>query len=255
MENFEKELESLINKHSMENASDTPDFILARYLYRCLQTFNDIIHKRENWYGREINELKERVMPQLKVCKPDRTPEELAQNFIVEATVMNFNSAIPNANRSDTTPVKITAEQLLEDSDLSYKVYKQVKEILFQRSKKIELSPNDLRFYGNDTVVLSGKKYRLVPAGMDWEITLICPTNLGPNCPCGHNGKTLPENHKILRIKTISQTSAYYATEEYNIGDKIQQGIIESFRLTGGYLQASILGTGRLVDVDNFRKV
>jgi hypothetical protein len=250
MENFEKELESLINKHSMENASDTPDFILARYLYRCLQTFNDIIHKRENWYGREINELSERVKLQPKACKPAKTAEEIAQDFIVNATIMNFNNGCVSTNSA-----KVTAEELLEDSDLSYKVYKQVKDILFQRSKKIELSPNDLRFYGNDTVVLSGKKYRLVPAGMDWEITLICPTNLGPNCPCGHNGKTLPENHKILRIKTISQTSAYNATEEYNIGDKIQQGIIESFRLTGGYLQASILGTGRLVDVDNFRKV
>lgn len=29
---FEKELEMLINKHSKENESDTPDFVLAQYL-------------------------------------------------------------------------------------------------------------------------------------------------------------------------------------------------------------------------------
>ena len=37
---FEKELENLINIHSMENDSDTPDFILAEYLRKCLAAFN-----------------------------------------------------------------------------------------------------------------------------------------------------------------------------------------------------------------------
>jgi hypothetical protein len=32
MESFVKELEQLINKYSMENLSDTPDFILAQHL-------------------------------------------------------------------------------------------------------------------------------------------------------------------------------------------------------------------------------
>jgi len=37
LENFKQELEHLINKHSMENRSNTPDFILADYLVRCLE--------------------------------------------------------------------------------------------------------------------------------------------------------------------------------------------------------------------------
>jgi len=40
---FEKELTNLINKYSIENGSNTPDYILARYLIRSLQNF-EFIH-------------------------------------------------------------------------------------------------------------------------------------------------------------------------------------------------------------------
>ena len=50
---FKKELEHLINKHSLENDSDTPDFILAEYLNDCLIAFNKAVNRREEWYGRE----------------------------------------------------------------------------------------------------------------------------------------------------------------------------------------------------------
>ena len=49
---FEIQLEKLINEYSMENDSDTPDFILAKYLNECLKNFNTIINDRENYYGR-----------------------------------------------------------------------------------------------------------------------------------------------------------------------------------------------------------
>jgi len=49
---FEKELQELINKHSEENASNTPDFILSQYLKACLIAFNTAIQRRETWYGR-----------------------------------------------------------------------------------------------------------------------------------------------------------------------------------------------------------
>ena len=58
MEDFRLELEILINKHSMENGSDTPDFLLAEYLTDCLNAFDKTMQKREKWYGREINRTK-----------------------------------------------------------------------------------------------------------------------------------------------------------------------------------------------------
>jgi hypothetical protein len=50
---FQKELEQLINKYSMEVPSDTPDFILSDYLMSCLESFNRCSNRREEWYGRK----------------------------------------------------------------------------------------------------------------------------------------------------------------------------------------------------------
>lgn len=50
---LEKELASLLNRHSLENGSNTPDFILAHYLLRCLDTFNTVILMRKSWYGKD----------------------------------------------------------------------------------------------------------------------------------------------------------------------------------------------------------
>lgn len=48
---FEKELEELINKHCIENGSETPDFLLASYLIGCLENWNITIRNRDKWYN------------------------------------------------------------------------------------------------------------------------------------------------------------------------------------------------------------
>jgi hypothetical protein len=48
---FERELRQLINRHSAENASRTPDFVLANYLLRCMEAFALAVHARDSWYG------------------------------------------------------------------------------------------------------------------------------------------------------------------------------------------------------------
>jgi len=50
---FREDLTYMINKHSKENGSDTPDFLLAEYLENCLNVFDQIIIKRKTWYGHE----------------------------------------------------------------------------------------------------------------------------------------------------------------------------------------------------------
>ena len=47
---FQKELEDLLNRCSMENGSDTPGFILAEYLAECLYTFDAAVRRRGQWY-------------------------------------------------------------------------------------------------------------------------------------------------------------------------------------------------------------
>ena len=51
MTDFQKELQELLNRHSMENGSNTPDFILARYLFGCLENWNLYTFQRDSWYG------------------------------------------------------------------------------------------------------------------------------------------------------------------------------------------------------------
>ncbi|MGA2886368.1 MAG: hypothetical protein ABSE80_14700 [Halobacteriota archaeon] len=51
---FTQELEGLINRFSEENNSNTPDFILAKYMANALDSFNIAVQEREKWYGRKV---------------------------------------------------------------------------------------------------------------------------------------------------------------------------------------------------------
>lgn len=46
---FRSELNELINRHSKENGSNTPDFILADYLIQCLQALDVAVSSRDSW--------------------------------------------------------------------------------------------------------------------------------------------------------------------------------------------------------------
>jgi hypothetical protein len=50
---LDRKLQALLNAHCAENASNTPDFILAQYLLACLDAFNTAVQQRETWYGRD----------------------------------------------------------------------------------------------------------------------------------------------------------------------------------------------------------
>lgn len=55
MKEFTKDLKNLINTHSLENLSNTPDWILAEYLTACLKNFSLVMEAREEWHGREFS--------------------------------------------------------------------------------------------------------------------------------------------------------------------------------------------------------
>ena len=54
MKDFHTELTNLINCYSLENESNTPDWLLATYILQCLETFNFVVNAREKWYGRGV---------------------------------------------------------------------------------------------------------------------------------------------------------------------------------------------------------
>jgi hypothetical protein len=52
-DDLRKDIETAINRHCGENASNTPDFMLADYLMLCLEAFDKTVSAREKWYGRD----------------------------------------------------------------------------------------------------------------------------------------------------------------------------------------------------------
>lgn len=51
---FERDLMGVINSHSLENQSGTPDFLLAEYLMDCLRAFNRAVAARAEWRGEPV---------------------------------------------------------------------------------------------------------------------------------------------------------------------------------------------------------
>ena len=48
--NFEKELCFLINRFSLENDTDTPDFVLTQIMMQALYAYTDAVSVRKEWH-------------------------------------------------------------------------------------------------------------------------------------------------------------------------------------------------------------
>lgn len=53
-EKLEKELESLMNRYNIDTITDTPDFILAKYLMYNLRNYLITKSDTESWFGKRI---------------------------------------------------------------------------------------------------------------------------------------------------------------------------------------------------------
>jgi hypothetical protein len=51
---FSQKLTDLLNEHSAENGSNTPDWILRDFLLDCLSALDRAIKARDSFYGREL---------------------------------------------------------------------------------------------------------------------------------------------------------------------------------------------------------
>ena len=49
------DISAVLNRHSAENASNTPDFILAQFLMGSLNAFEQASIHREQWYGKRLS--------------------------------------------------------------------------------------------------------------------------------------------------------------------------------------------------------
>lgn len=82
MEEFRKELEELINKHSLENNSDTPDFILAEFLKDCLIAYDKATKARNYWYNKPMsNEEKREILKNTMYCQCEIPDRKIGSNY------------------------------------------------------------------------------------------------------------------------------------------------------------------------------
>ena len=49
-EEFRRELQALVNRYSLENMCNTPDFILAAVMSSALWSFAEAVRRRDAWY-------------------------------------------------------------------------------------------------------------------------------------------------------------------------------------------------------------
>ncbi len=99
---FKKDLAEVLNKHSMENGSDTPDFILAEFLHGCLMVFDKLMKRRERWYSNDakpdgLSEV-EPVKSQLMEGLPDwpKPVEDMTTKELIEEPTPILHDLMPS---------------------------------------------------------------------------------------------------------------------------------------------------------------
>ncbi len=54
MNDFHRELKDLLNRYSIDNEMNTPDFVLVQYIRRCLDTWNETIIEWYKCHGKQL---------------------------------------------------------------------------------------------------------------------------------------------------------------------------------------------------------
>lgn len=116
---FEIELTELLNKHSLENYSNTPDYIISRFLVMSLQSFENSIKLRDYWYNFEphkytIEETKEKQKSILFEVAVKVTDSEKFEKFISLINDLQENIEIPLSIREQ---LKENIKKILDEED------------------------------------------------------------------------------------------------------------------------------------------
>ena len=131
---FSKRLEQLINEFSMENCSDTPDFILAEYIEDCLNAYNTATSHREAWYGREPE-------TDLVPLQDDGILEETGDEEVLIVKVGNNERP---ASPADLESVRKAMSQICEDGASTLVTHHAMKFEVVKKSnfKNVQVQPS-----------------------------------------------------------------------------------------------------------------
>lgn len=111
---FSQELSTVLNRHSKENGSNTPDFMLAQFLENCLESWDKVISNREAWYGRP------RPGTEHSFIKDDSVQNEVTLSRVKARLqeVIDHHAAMVNEKEDDDFSVPmVNAKQLLDLCD------------------------------------------------------------------------------------------------------------------------------------------
>lgn len=90
-----EKLRAFVNENSLENGSDTPDHILAEYIYQSIKALNQAVGLRDDWHnpGLELVPMeKERLAWSLQTF-PDATPQSALNHLKEEIKEIEQNIA------------------------------------------------------------------------------------------------------------------------------------------------------------------
>lgn len=97
---FVRDLAALLNRHSSENGSNTPDFILAEFMCSAMVAFNGAVNDRKRWYGTKIT--RERVLQAVARgwCDPSSAQKQMDPDLaeaIADAVCKKFQIGVARA--------------------------------------------------------------------------------------------------------------------------------------------------------------
>lgn len=110
---FQQDLAGVINRHSMENGSNTPDFMLSNMLMDTLQVWNKHLSNREAWYGRpRPGETGSFGRSELDEFEEMKTTLERVKNRLTEVVGRHVDLSI-DRNDLFSSPM-VNAKQILD---------------------------------------------------------------------------------------------------------------------------------------------
>jgi hypothetical protein len=122
-DSFERQLARLLNQHSKENKSGTPDFILAEFMLQSLEAFERAIKHRGEWRHEKVEFAPwERTAKEIPYTGPQpplkpktRNVFEQAEPVLIEASDKMPNPDWPMDKAAFETFAKIENDEQKED--------------------------------------------------------------------------------------------------------------------------------------------
>ena len=79
-DDFVRDLAAVVNKHSREGNSNTPDFLLADFMSGCLNVYENVLRERANLW--DADGFRNELQAFLEEHKDRMTPAVLRENLI-----------------------------------------------------------------------------------------------------------------------------------------------------------------------------